>query len=350
MKKLFKILFALQLALGVVLPEISLGQVAEATTLAATADFELKLASATYSVKEIPAMIKDLSDMDRAAGAGISDFMAEEIYKRLDAAFTVISVVLLDKNLSQEAKYTKTEELMNAIGEVFATTVRQHGEDKVDKEKLTKRLAEISTMEKAQDILKEFLFDAKNLVVPKYSARAQSLGGAQPIWGPVERLNRNELAERTIVRIQQYGAEVLPHLEGKVKNYAAKTWWDHWLDVTLRLREKRVQAQRATGTFYLGMAVYGLLAPHVDVVGAISGYNDNTLFTSSLMYFSAWATIGTVKLSMASTKMVGMLKNTIAFLEKGTPIPEQRKTLSEKLMAIPVSIARTCKGWFAPKK
>jgi hypothetical protein len=194
------------------------------------------------------------------------------------------------------------------------------------------------------------LNDGKNLVIPKYSARSQKLGGPETLWGPIERMNRNELVERTIVRIQQYGTEVLPQLDGKVKNYAAKTWYDNWLDVTLRLREKRLESQRFTGMFYLGLAVYGLLAPHIDIVGPFTGYNDNTLFASSLIYLSAWTIVGSVKLSMASTKIVKMLKETIQFMEKGVPISSQQQSLSQKLLAIPSSIVNSCKNMMSSSK
>lgn len=347
MQKFLKIFLALQLAFSVLVPTISYGQVTENAASISREEFEKKFASATYSVKEIPAMIKDLADMDLAAGYGISDFMAKEIYNRLDAAFTVVTAILVNKNLSQKERFDKTEELMNAIGAVFATSIRQHGEDKVDKEKLTKRLAEITTLEKAKDIFKEFYFDARNLVIPVQSARAKNLGGAETIWAPLERLNRNELNELAILRIQKYATEVIPQLQddlnSKVKNYATKTWYDHWLDLTLRLREKRVQSQRATGFFYLGLAFYGLVAPHVDMVGPFTGYNDNTLFTSSLIYFSAWTVIGATKLSMASTKVVKMLKETILFMDKGVPIPTQRQTLMEKLKAIPSKAINSCR-------
>lgn len=360
MKTILKYFLAIQLTLTAGLQQLALAEGLPSVS-EATENFEVKFASATYSVREIPAILKDLSDMDRAAGAGISKNMAKEIYSRLDAALSLMSLIMLDSKLSEKQKFELTQDLAAAIGEVMLTTYRIHGEDKVDKEKLTKRINEITTAEKAREALKEFfLNDMKNLVVPQKSARAQSLGGPETMWGVLERMNRNDLSQRLTTRLTQYAQEVYPKLEdGKLEKVDVGYWKEDVADVALRLREYRLGAQRSTAALYLGFAFWGFFAPHIDVVGPFTGYNDNTLFMSSLIYVSVWIGAALTKVAMTSTQTVRMLKDLITILENPNMVREtvrnsdgkmSRMTFSQKLTMIRESIGNRCQLFFGRKK
>ena len=98
----------------------------------ATASFEQVFKSAVYSVRTIPDIIKDLDDMDRGAGSGISKNMAVEIYSRLDAAMKLISLIMVDVKLTERQRHEMVSEMSSAVGEVIFTVLRQHGEDKVE--------------------------------------------------------------------------------------------------------------------------------------------------------------------------------------------------------------------------
>jgi hypothetical protein len=87
----------------------------------------------------------------------------------------------------------------------------------------------------------------------------------------------------------------------------------------------------------------------VDIVGPFTGYNDNTLFASSLLYASTWIVIGTAKLSMTSTKVVQLLKETIYFMENGIPLEEVQKTTWQKFLEIPMKVVNSCKKQFSIK-
>lgn len=362
MKNLIKLFVALQLSLGTMFSQLAHAE-SDADTISSvsreTADFEHKFASAVYSVRTIPDIVKDLSDMDRAAGSGISKNMSMEIYTRLDAAFKLMTLIMLDKNLNEKQKFQMTQELASSIGEVILTTLRIHGEDKVDPDKLTKRIAEMKTMDHVKGAFVEFLFnDVRNLGI-RQSARAQKFGGPEKLWGVLERMNRNDLSIQATQRVMQYAQDVYPKMaDGKLEKADVGFWKEDFADVGLRLRESRLTSQRATAFLYFGFAAWGLIAPHVDIVGLVLPRNDNTHFTSSLIYMSAWITVGLTKLSMTSTKTVQVLKDLIKVLENPNQVRSESATFKKtgsnsiltKLSSIKQSVGNRCEIWFSRSK
>ena len=298
----------------------------------ATAAFEVDLKTAIYSVNEIPSILKDLGAMQTASGSAITQNIIQEVYTRLDTSLSLMTLIMIDPKLSDKQKFEMTNGLAGAIGEVLITIIRRHDEDKVDKNKLMKRVSEMTTVENAREILKEIFFDFRR---PFYFPMSAERSKAR-IWSPLELKNRDQLGQNVLLRLQNYSQAVYPNIEdGKLKTADRDTWREDVLDKSLRIREYRLAAQKMTAYAAFGFAMWGFVAPHVDIVGAMTGqYNDNTLFTSSLVYMTGWVTFGLTKLTLTSAKTVEVLKQTIDMFKDPklvtTPIvPKQ--TLLQKI-------------------
>jgi hypothetical protein len=283
-----------------------------------TADFEKVFKSAVYSVRTIPDILKDLNDADTASGYAISKNMMVEIYNRFEAAATLISLILVDPKLTERQRHELSGEMTAAIGEIFETGIRQQGEDKV---KTVKKIADMNSLEKAKAALREvFVLDIKNAFSFLSSARSAKEGGAEHIWGPIARLQKNELGERLILRMQQFAREVIPQLESQkaevLQEAIVGEWKENLAQKAIDIRERRVGVQKLAAATYLGMAAWGLMAPHFDFVGNLmTGVNDFTLFTSSIVYAVGWTAVSYMKWATVSTKSVKMLKDLQTLLD-----------------------------------
>lgn len=345
MKTIISLLFVLQNLLSPVTFAQS-KELAIDSVSTETAAFEVDLKTAIYSVREIPSIVKDLGDMYKAAGYAITPNINKEIYTRLDTALSLMTLIMLDSKLTEKQKFEMTQGLAGAIGEVLITIIRRHDEDKVDTQKLMKRLSEMTKVDHAKEILKEIFFDLRR---PFYFPMSAERSHAR-IWSPLELRNRDQLGQETLQRLQNYSKEVYPKLvDGKLENADRDTWREDVLDKSLRIREYRLTAQKLTAYTAFGFAMWGLVAPHVDVVGLMTGqYNDNTLFTSSLVYFTGWISFGLTKLTLTSAKTVEVLKQTIEMFKdpnKVVAIEESKKlTITQKLKQLPRTIVNSCKS------
>lgn len=310
-----------------------------------TAAFEVDLKTAIYSVREIPSIVKDLGDMDTAAGYAITQNINGEIYTRLDTALSLMTLIMVDSKLTDKQKFEMTQGLAGAIGEVLITIIRRHDEDKVDTQKLMKRISEMTKVDHAREILKEIFFDFRR---PFYFPMSAEKSHAR-IWSPKELRNRDQLGQNVLVRLQDYSKAVYPNIEdGKLKNADRDTWREDVLDKSLRIREYRLTAQKMTAYAAFGFALWGFVAPHVDIVGLMTGqYNDNTLFTSSLVYVTGWISFGLTKMTLTSAKTVEMLKQTIEMFKDPKTVvaieESKRLTIVQKLKQLPRAIINSCR-------
>ncbi|MFN8791445.1 MAG: hypothetical protein ACK5Y2_08330 [Bdellovibrionales bacterium] len=371
MKKILMITLAFQLTLSSGLGNFARAQ-SQPEMDTRTSQFEKDLKTAVYSVREIPAIVKDLGGMDTAAGRAMTETVMKDIYLRFDTALSLISVIYQDSKLSESQKFDLTNDVAAELGTVLLTVLRQQGLDKVDQDKLLKRLSEMATLEHAKLFLQEFVFDATLLMRSRSAefqdkADAQKLApGATPtlrdrqskyvyVWNLEERANRQKLSQEMLERLQDYAREVYPKLaDGKLESADRGSWAEHSLDIGLRLREARLRAEKATAATYLGFALWGLMAPHVDMVGLIAGRDGFSLFMSGVMYASFWTTVGLVKWNVTSSKVVASLKKTIetfkasdaALLaqgEAGSISSVGKLTLRQKLQALSSRVTLFCR-------
>jgi hypothetical protein len=277
-----------------------------------TSDFEQKFKSAVYSVRTIPDILKDLKYADTATGYAISKNMAVEIYNRFDAAATLISLILVDPKLTERQRHELSKAMTSALGEIFETGIRQQGEDKT---KITKKIADMNSLEKAQAALREiFVVDVKNNFWPQFSARSEAEGGREFVPGFIARMQKNELGHKFIERMGHFAQAVVPELEKQKADVLHETivgaWKENMIQKAIDIRERRVGAQKFAAATYLGIAAWGLMFPHFDMVGNwMTGPNDFTLFTSSILYAVGWTSVAALKWATVSTHTIKLLKD-----------------------------------------
>ena len=380
MKKMFKFLLSINLIWTLsIFPALAQAQTVPSVS-EATNSFVKDFNSVVYSINEIPAILKDLDGYSRAAGQGITPNIAKDIYNRIDAALTLMTLILKDPKLTEDQKYEMAVKIAGAVGQLFITTFRHHGHDKVDTQKLMKKLSEMTKIDHAKEIFKEFFFDVtmpfsfaktaefkdpKDAELLKNPVVNQAkLATAKKVirYAPAERMDRNEVSVQLAQLWGTKGREIHQMLEdGNLKSDfigVLGTDADSVLNKTLRIREYRNTAQKWTAATYLGFAFWGFVFPHVDIVGPMTGqYNDNTHFMSSIVYLTVWLIAGITKYSITSSKVVQALKDALEIFKNPKSVLTQqlvvdgsanssvgiRKTLVQRMREISNQIILTCK-------
>lgn len=289
----------------------------------ASANFEVQFQNVVYSVKTIPQLLADLKNVDNAAGGAISKSVSQEINLRLTAAIELMSVIIADDKLTADQRMDKLEPLAGAIGEVFFRVIRQHGEDKINLQE------KITTIEKARIFMKEFVSDARAVIIPVKSANRELT------WGVADRSRRDELSKQITGKLQDFAAEIVPQLDSDkaLQNATKGLWTEEIVEKAIKIRSYRVNAQKLAAGVYMGLAFWGLLAPHIDAYGLLD-LNDNSFAFSAMTYFSVWMTAAVVKFSTISTTLISHLKGLVEILKSPEAKVERtkyRSSLIEKL-------------------
>ena len=287
--------------------------------------FKVAVGNVTYGIQQLPAMLKDLENVNLEAKEAIGAQVADDIHKRFSAAMQVLTVMSLDTSIPEADRADMSADIASALGEVLFTVIRHQGED------LIKITDEVSDIRSAGMVVREFFLDGKNLVVPK-----KTIDG-KIIWGPLDRLKRDRLGQKLVGEMQSYATNVIPKMDrsGKLDDANFKFWSARVVAKAMTIRRNRLAAQYATASTYVGMALVGFFMPVVDSVSFFDGgASGNSLFVSGVMYATAWMVIGMYKWASTSGRILLQLRDTMKYLAGETPAVKDdlNKSMGQKIL------------------
>lgn len=289
-------------------------------------DFEKKFNDVVYSLANIDEVKTDLARVNEAAGKAISNSVTEEILQRWTAGLELLSAVLYDFSIPIEKKRAYVSALTGEIGSLMFRVIR-HREDAfvdvqeqidrimndsslTDEEKRAARIQiedeafaryfpgdEASVGQKMSLTLRELFSDAKNLLTVSKSANNEV------VWSSWERVKRERLGMEVLKRFETFSAEVLAPL-GQKSERSRATWDEDVLGKMEKIRQTRLTSQKISRAVMLGLTVAAVAIPGVDIVGAVNGRSDFSLFASSAIYMGIWATATILKSMTISNKVL----------------------------------------------
>ena len=271
------------------------------------ADYKVAFSSVVYSLSNLDQVLADLGENhNRAAAHAIGKTVAIEIYKRMSAAIEMLGVTINDPSLDEETRKDSVIKLTEAIGELMFIVLRQRGDTKNTQDLSLK----VTSVEAAVSVFREAMLDATALG-PTFSENREVM------WAPIERIHRERLTKDLIGKLQDFATRALPDVKDDTdsSDKVRRTLRDFEAPMMLKIKNSRLWGQRAMTAIYLGMAVWAVFNPLFDSVGWLEGgRSENSLFVSSMMYFSVWMTFAITKALTISQGSIVMLKDLITLL------------------------------------
>lgn len=305
-----------------------LGKIPDGITSKDAKEFKRIVDGVVYSLDTLEDVVLDLTKMEDASRRAITDSITQKVLLRLSTAFDLLSAIMYDFSIPLDQKKAYVRELSSSLGAILFKVIRHQGVDPIlnidpAKEAAIRNNPNMSPQEKRDAILaledEEFMkaFPGGNMPVGRFAlttlkealydvksffsvAKSQD---NQKIWASWERIKREKLGRETLVTFEKFATETLAPLQEATKG--SRGFWDEEVISKMKLiRETRVNSQKAMVGSALALGAMMFVAPPLDLMGVIDGRSANSLFASSLIYLSAWTTVGLLKAATVSSKIV----------------------------------------------
>ncbi|MCB0366209.1 MAG: hypothetical protein H6624_07940 [Bdellovibrionaceae bacterium] len=292
-----------------------------------------------YDLDAFDKLINDLARAEIQVGGiaqgsnvstGISKAVFQDVYAKFAGAIDLANDILLSDKLSETQRNEYLRDLFPALGNVVFKVLRSQGEDVVNDRDMESQVKDLGI---AKMVLREFVLDVKSWFTFHPTTLDGETMAGERAWGPRSRVRRDKLSQSIIEELQRLSTEGIANIkDSELRHKAERFWVNKVVNTAGQLRQGRYTAQRITALTYLGFAIWGLMAPHVDAIGLIDGRSENSLFVSSVFYFTVWAVIAMFKASSISTttlRMIAELKEMI--IEGSVATRVKAETFFERL-------------------
>jgi hypothetical protein len=267
---------------------------------------------------------------------------------------------MIDTKMPLEKKKDYIDDVASALTDVLFQVTYNEGETKKDVDAGIKG----GPLHLTKLVFKNWVEDATVLLRVKRAAKLKEIdadgkevnkGGT---WVPAiaDRIRRDQLTLELIQEVQESIHLTLNKLDDSdivEKKYIPTYWGEKKGPRLMQMRSYDLNAERIVAASYVGLALWGLIAPAWDMVGTFDGgRSEFSLVDSSFIYATFWTSVAALKASTISTSAVTELKKLIKMTKDQTIEPTRGNisTFWARLGSSVGVIKDGCVSALSPKK
>ncbi|HEX4923116.1 MAG TPA: hypothetical protein VFV50_03485, partial [Bdellovibrionales bacterium] len=269
--------------------------------------------------------LDSLHDAENATSQ-FTERIYKEVFARFEAGIGLLAVIIRDSSIPEEKKFEYVKKLAITLGNIAMGSY--NGDMSKAEVEMARRMNGKPFSGNVKEYVKLAFVTMGNNLRDIFVPGGGAVAGRY--WRPLEAVRRDAVTPKIAWEMERLVGEIVSKMDNSNNTGEAilKYWSDKVAANALAIQRYKRQGEIGAAIASVGIGLAGLAFPVVDLWSFANARGDNTLFFSSLVYFTAWTSFGAVqgltvmnKATIALEKLLAILKNPASYVPRPRPVP-----------------------------